>query len=323
MPPNRPPKYRVATPSTNPLTSPSFLNRNGTRLPAINNRPTVAIGGTGAFGAMLPKVVPTGYTPSTPFTQTPISKTGPVYPISQQTAPVGVGSFLAAQGTQALSYQPYGAQKLPTPKNTIPRNPAWGEGRGDAASQRIRKEISGVSVDLERFDELTALGLPADNVLPQKPISYLAGLSIMKSLGLDVLSLKEKYNATIDVKNGLVFHGGAETAGTAGTEVPFGTQGFNTGGYFEDGKFVRTTDAQGNPWSADTATTDIYGGRFIQAGETRWERNRNGKLVKVRYLKGGKKEVVKRKGSGTNPVPGEQQQTQNQTVSGNLNTATG
>lgn len=60
-------------------------------------------------------------------------------------------------------------------------------------------------------------------------------------------------------------------------------------------------DIYGNVWNPATAQRDIYGGVFIQPGETRWERNRKGRLVKVRYLKGGKKEIVKNKGGGSTP----------------------
>jgi hypothetical protein len=56
--------------------------------------------------------------------------------------------------------------------------------------------------------------------------------------------------------------------------------------------FGERLDASGNVWDPATATTDIYGGQFRQVGEVRWERNRQGRLVKVKYGKGGKKTVV-------------------------------
>lgn len=46
-------------------------------------------------------------------------------------------------------------------------------------------------------------------------------------------------------------------------------------------------DAGGNLWDPATATKDIYGRQFIQPGEKRWERNANGRLVKVEYQQGG------------------------------------
>jgi len=57
--------------------------------------------------------------------------------------------------------------------------------------------------------------------------------------------------------------------------------------------FGERLDSKGDVWNPATAQTDIYGGRFIQVGETRWERNAKGRLVKVKYLGGGKKQVVK------------------------------
>jgi hypothetical protein len=60
--------------------------------------------------------------------------------------------------------------------------------------------------------------------------------------------------------------------------TPFGTNSFG-----------ERLDASGNVWDPTTATTDIYGGKFIQPGETRWERNKNGRMIKVQYGKGGQK----------------------------------
>jgi hypothetical protein len=68
--------------------------------------------------------------------------------------------------------------------------------------------------------------------------------------------------------------------------TPFGTNAFG-----------QRLDASGNVWDPATATRDIYGGRFIQVGEKRWERV-NGKLRQVVYGKGGKKTVVKGRGGG-------------------------
>jgi hypothetical protein len=44
-------------------------------------------------------------------------------------------------------------------------------------------------------------------------------------------------------------------------------------------------DAQGNSYTADESQSP--GGRFIQVGEKRWERNKNGRLVRVQYTGGG------------------------------------
>jgi hypothetical protein len=63
--------------------------------------------------------------------------------------------------------------------------------------------------------------------------------------------------------------------------TPFGTNAYG-----------ERLDASGNVWSPDTATKDIYGGEFIQAGAVRWERNKKGRLIKVQYGKGGKKRTV-------------------------------
>lgn len=38
----------------------------------------------------------------------------------------------------------------------------------------------------------------------------------------------------------------------------------------------RAMDINGNPWNANTAQTDIYGGQFVQAGERRWVRGADG-----------------------------------------------
>jgi hypothetical protein len=59
-------------------------------------------------------------------------------------------------------------------------------------------------------------------------------------------------------------------------------------------------DASGRVWDPATAGRDIYGGQFIQAGETRWERNEAGRLVKVKYLGGGQKRILG-KGKILNP----------------------
>ncbi len=57
--------------------------------------------------------------------------------------------------------------------------------------------------------------------------------------------------------------------------------------------FGERLDSNGDVWNPATAQTDIYGGRFIAEGSVRWERNRKGRLVKVRYLGGGKKQQIK------------------------------
>jgi hypothetical protein len=51
----------------------------------------------------------------------------------------------------------------------------------------------------------------------------------------------------------------------------------------------------GGPGSVNADPANSPGGRFIQVGEVRWERNKNGRLVKVRYTGGGSwrnKEIV-------------------------------
>jgi hypothetical protein len=61
-------------------------------------------------------------------------------------------------------------------------------------------------------------------------------------------------------------------------------------------------DINGQAWDPTTATQDIYGGRFIQPGEKKWERI-GGKLRRVQYLSNGKKTILKGGGGG-----GQQQQ---------------
>lgn len=56
--------------------------------------------------------------------------------------------------------------------------------------------------------------------------------------------------------------------------------------------FGERLDYAGNVWNPETATTDIYGGRFVQPGETRWVRNNKGRLVKVEYGRNGQKRIV-------------------------------
>jgi len=90
-------------------------------------------------------------------------------------------------------------------------------------------------------------------------------------------------------------------------------------------------DASGNVWDPATAQTDIYGGKFIQEGETRWERNRHGRLVKVQYMSGNRKRIVSGgKGQGKSAkqtITAQEQQTTSGFVSSfgvvNFNTATG
>jgi hypothetical protein len=63
--------------------------------------------------------------------------------------------------------------------------------------------------------------------------------------------------------------------------APFGTNAYG-----------ERLDINGNVWNPETATADIYGGRFVQPGEKRWTRNKNGRLIQVQYGKNGKKREV-------------------------------
>jgi hypothetical protein len=83
-------------------------------------------------------------------------------------------------------------------------------------------------------------------------------------------------------------------ANTPGANAPTVPSTVPTGGAapFGYNAFGERLDSNGDVWNPATAKTDIYGGRFIQAGEVRWERV-NGKLKKVQYGKGGKKVVLK------------------------------
>ncbi len=88
--------------------------------------------------------------------------------------------------------------------------------------------------------------------------------------------------------------------------TPFGTNAYG-----------ERLDASGDVWTPETATTDIYGGRFIQKGAVTWERNRAGRLIKVQHLGGGKTRVVaggskQKNKQTTQPVP---QQSVQETVS--------
>lgn len=94
--------------------------------------------------------------------------------------------------------------------------------------------------------------------------------------------------------------GGTNTANSV-TGLPQGSTQTATGYVDTKGKFVRTVDAQGNPWDATTATRDIYGDKFIQKGAIRWERV-HGKLQRVKYLGGGKKKIIKGGGGGGQQV---------------------
>jgi hypothetical protein len=73
-------------------------------------------------------------------------------------------------------------------------------------------------------------------------------------------------------------------------------------------------DSEGNVWDPATAKRDIYGGQFIQVGQVKWEKNRHGRLVKVQYLGGGKKRVVKggKNQGGVNDRPKAQAEVQQQ-----------
>jgi hypothetical protein len=84
--------------------------------------------------------------------------------------------------------------------------------------------------------------------------------------------------------------------------TPFGTNAYG-----------ERLDSSGNVWNPDTATTDIYGGKFIQEGAVTWERNSRGKLIRVKHMGGGKKKIVAGSGRNERPAPRPQQSVQ-QTV---------
>ncbi len=56
-------------------------------------------------------------------------------------------------------------------------------------------------------------------------------------------------------------------------------------------------DASGNVWNPATATTDIYGGKFVQEGARRWGRDERGRLVR-QIASGGRWRNQSRKRGG-------------------------
>jgi hypothetical protein len=68
-------------------------------------------------------------------------------------------------------------------------------------------------------------------------------------------------------------------------------------------------DASGNVWNPETAQRDIYGGKFRYAGETRWSRNKRGRLVK-QVLTKGNNWVTINKGAGKRNKQRQQKQQQ-------------
>jgi hypothetical protein len=68
-------------------------------------------------------------------------------------------------------------------------------------------------------------------------------------------------------------------------------------------------DASGNAWNPETAQRDIYGGKFRYAGETRWSRNKRGRLVK-QVLTKGNSWVTINKGAGKRNKQKQQKQQQ-------------
>jgi hypothetical protein len=134
-------------------------------------------------------------------------------------------------------------------------------------------------------------------------------LAYMQQQGLATAQLAQFY--TFDAKtgtyqlnqNGQTVNKNAGAAGQLqpGTYIDPGTGEVKRGTTpFGTDAAGQRLDASGNVWDPKTATRDIYGGKFIQVGEKRWERNNRGKLVKVQYGKGGKKKVVS--GGGHNTV---------------------
>jgi hypothetical protein len=86
----------------------------------------------------------------------------------------------------------------------------------------------------------------------------------------------------------------------------------------------RTTDVFGNAWDKNTAKTDIYGGKFIQAGEVRWERV-NGRLKRVQYGRNGEKKIMRngRKGNARPTAKREKAQVTGEFGVVNFNTGSG
>lgn len=336
MPTNPKPKpkrrnpFQVVTPSTNPASTQVLSPSNGMYLTpvTVGNPATAAIGGTGSFGALNPVAVSTGYDTRYPGLNAP-----------------GTGSFLAAQGSQALGVQTL--NKPATPKGpTQPlvasdalkyanmysppqqvSNPGFKDAKGVPASVKLQQKNTNMALkDFESFSDMVEMDIYDFNLLPSE-LDMATVRAMMKKSGMtidDMKALGYAWNAdntamvnTFKNPDALGAAGGTGTTASTGGAAPFGA---NAAG--------QRLDASGNVWDPNTATRDIYGGRFIQEGETRWERNKNGRLIKVKYLSGNRK-VEMNKGKAKRQQAQQQAQQQNNSasntssVSGNFNTATG
>lgn len=136
-----------------------------------------------------------------------------------------------------------------------------------------------------------------------------ATLGYLRNSGKDPSALAQFY--TFDAKTGTYVineqgrqNNALSAAGAAGALQPGQFMDPTTGEVrrgatpFGTNAAGQRLDASGGVWDPKTAKTDIYGGRFIQVGEVRWERNSKGRLVKVQYGKGGTKKIVQGGGSG-------------------------
>jgi hypothetical protein len=84
-----------------------------------------------------------------------------------------------------------------------------------------------------------------------------------------------------------------------GTAAPFGK---NAQG--------QRLDSSGNVWDPEKAERDMYGGKFRYAGETRWSRNKRGRLVKQVLTKGNNWVTINKGAGKRNKQKQQQQQTQ-------------
>jgi hypothetical protein len=133
-------------------------------------------------------------------------------------------------------------------------------------------------------------------------------IAFMQQQGLNTAELAQFY--TFDPKTGTykINQGGQEVNKNAGIgQLPYGQYVDNQGNVkrgttpFGTNSAGQRLDVSGNVWEPDKAKRDIYGGKFIQVGEVRWERNPKGRLVKVQYGKGGKKRIVQGGGGQSKP----------------------
>ncbi len=217
-------------------------------------------------------------------------------PMPQVTSSSPVVSKAVTPGVNAPPVGQGGNIPATSPKTNLPLNTGYAQ-----QAQNPELGLANRSPDLVRYMEDTKK-LP--NYLTPQDLTY------MQNQGLDTAQLSQFY--TFDAKTqsyklndqGAVVNSGAGVPGgalkpnqyiDANGNVKYGAKPYGTNAAGQ------RLDASGNVWDPKTATRDIYGGQFIQVGEERWERNKRGRLVKVRYGKGGKKTVVKggpKKGGG-------------------------